>query len=136
MNLRRRRRQAELRNELHCKPNLFLSRGSQRICIELAPDEWRGFFLRQLSSPQLIRKPLGIAGELSRCFGHWSSSPLDSGCRFRPAVFASIVVGIVIAFFQALTQIQEMTLTFIPKMLAIFGMLIATGPFMGAAAHL
>ncbi len=42
-----------------------------------------------------------------------------------------MVVGIVIAFFQALTQIQEMTLTFIPKMLAVFGMLIATGPFIG-----
>lgn len=48
-----------------------------------------------------------------------------------PPVFAAMVVGIVIAFFQALTQIQEMTLTFIPKMLAIFGMLIATGPFIG-----
>ncbi len=48
-----------------------------------------------------------------------------------PPVAAAMVVGIVIAFFQALTQIQEMTLTFIPKMLAIFGMLIATGPFIG-----
>jgi flagellar biosynthetic protein FliQ len=48
-----------------------------------------------------------------------------------PPVVAAMVVGIVIAFFQALTQIQEMTLTFIPKMLAVFGMLIATGPFIG-----
>lgn len=48
-----------------------------------------------------------------------------------PPVFAAMVVGIVIAFFQALTQIQEMTLTFIPKMLAIFAMLVATGPFIG-----
>ncbi len=42
-----------------------------------------------------------------------------------------MLVGIVIAFFQALTQIQEMTLTFIPKMVTVFGMLIATGPFIG-----
>lgn len=48
-----------------------------------------------------------------------------------PPVVAAMIVGILIAFFQALTQIQEMTLTFIPKMLAIFGMLIATGPFIG-----
>ena len=48
-----------------------------------------------------------------------------------PPVLAAMVVGIIIAFFQALTQIQEMTLTFIPKMVTVFGMLIATGPFIG-----
>jgi flagellar biosynthetic protein FliQ len=48
-----------------------------------------------------------------------------------PPVLAAMLVGIVIAFFQALTQIQEMTLTFIPKMITVFGMLIATGPFIG-----
>lgn len=48
-----------------------------------------------------------------------------------PPVLAAMLVGIVIAFFQALTQIQEMTLTFIPKMVTVFGMLIATGPFIG-----
>jgi flagellar biosynthetic protein FliQ len=49
-----------------------------------------------------------------------------------PGVIAAMAVGIVIALFQALTQVQEMTLTFVPKIIAI---LIATGftaPFMGA----
>ena len=37
-----------------------------------------------------------------------------------PAVGAAMAVGVTIALFQALTQIQEMTLTFVPKMIAIF----------------
>ena len=40
-----------------------------------------------------------------------------------PAVLAAMIVGVVIAFIQALTQVQEMTLTFVPKvglMLAVF----------------
>ncbi|WP_319483278.1 flagellar biosynthesis protein FliQ [uncultured Cohaesibacter sp.] len=49
-----------------------------------------------------------------------------------PAVGAAMVVGIGIALFQALTQVQEMTLTFIPKILVIFLMLIASGTFIGA----
>ena len=36
-----------------------------------------------------------------------------------PAVLAAMVVGVVIAFIQALTQVQEMTLTFVPKILAV-----------------
>nr|WP_321454785.1 flagellar biosynthesis protein FliQ [uncultured Cohaesibacter sp.] len=48
-----------------------------------------------------------------------------------PAVGAAMVVGIAIALFQALTQVQEMTLTFIPKILVIFLMLIASGTFIG-----
>ncbi|MBU2583323.1 MAG: flagellar biosynthesis protein FliQ [Alphaproteobacteria bacterium] len=49
-----------------------------------------------------------------------------------PAVIAAIVVGVVIALLQALTQVQEMTLTFIPKIIAILFMLIVSAPFMGA----
>jgi flagellar biosynthetic protein FliQ len=49
-----------------------------------------------------------------------------------PSVIAVTVVGIVIAFFQALTQIQEMTLTFVPKILVVFAVLYVSGPFMGA----
>ncbi|WP_319532071.1 flagellar biosynthesis protein FliQ [uncultured Cohaesibacter sp.] len=49
-----------------------------------------------------------------------------------PAVGAAMIVGITIALFQALTQVQEMTLTFIPKILAIFLALIASGTFVGA----
>ncbi|MBU6318778.1 MAG: flagellar biosynthesis protein FliQ [Alphaproteobacteria bacterium] len=49
-----------------------------------------------------------------------------------PAMIAGLVVGLIIAFFQALTQIQEMTLVFVPKILAIFAALLIFLPFMGA----
>lgn len=49
-----------------------------------------------------------------------------------PAVAAAMIVGVTIALLQALTQVQEMTLTFIPKILAIFFVLIVSAPFMGA----
>jgi flagellar biosynthetic protein FliQ len=49
-----------------------------------------------------------------------------------PAVIAAMVVGIVIALLQALTQIQEMTLTFIPKILAILLVCFITAPFVGS----
>lgn len=49
-----------------------------------------------------------------------------------PAVGAAMAVGIAIALFQALTQIQEMTLTFVPKIIVIFGMIALTAPFIGA----
>jgi len=47
-----------------------------------------------------------------------------------PVMMISLGVGLVIALFQALTQIQEMTLTFVPKILAIFLSLILLFPFM------
>lgn len=49
-----------------------------------------------------------------------------------PAVLAAMIVGIGIALFQALTQVQEMTLTFIPKIVVIFVVLAFTAPFVGA----
>lgn len=49
-----------------------------------------------------------------------------------PVMMASLIVGLIVALFQALTQIQEMTLTFVPKILAIFITLLITLPFMGA----
>ena len=47
-----------------------------------------------------------------------------------PVMLIALVVGLAISLFQALTQIQEMTLTFVPKMLAIFGGLMVFLPFM------
>lgn len=47
-----------------------------------------------------------------------------------PAMLLALAVGLAIAFLQALTQIQEMTLTFVPKMLAILLSLIVLLPFM------
>jgi flagellar biosynthetic protein FliQ len=49
-----------------------------------------------------------------------------------PAVGAAMAVGIVVALTQALTQIQEMTLTFVPKIIAIFVVLGLTATFIGA----
>ncbi|GAA4228364.1 flagellar biosynthetic protein FliQ [Sagittula sp. NFXS13] len=44
-----------------------------------------------------------------------------------PIMAIALVVGLLIAFFQALTQVQEMTLTFVPKIVAIFiGLLVFT----------
>ncbi len=47
-----------------------------------------------------------------------------------PTMVLALVVGLVISLFQALTQIQEMTLTFVPKVLVIFGSLLLFMPFM------
>ena len=49
-----------------------------------------------------------------------------------PAVLAAMIMGVAIAFVQALTQVQEMTLTFVPKILAIFVTIAISAPFIGA----
>ena len=46
-----------------------------------------------------------------------------------PAMIGATIVGLIIALFQALTQIQESTLTFVPKILAILLILALTLPF-------
>lgn len=48
-----------------------------------------------------------------------------------PVVAVAMVVGVGIALIQALTQIQEITLTFVPKIVAIMLIIALTGPFMG-----
>ncbi len=52
-----------------------------------------------------------------------------------PAIGAAMAIGIVIALLQALTQVQEMTLTFIPKIIAILVICSLTAPFMGAVIY-
>jgi flagellar biosynthetic protein FliQ len=47
-----------------------------------------------------------------------------------PLLLASLVVGLVVSIFQAVTQINEATLTFIPKMLAIVVVLVVMAPWM------
>jgi flagellar biosynthetic protein FliQ len=49
-----------------------------------------------------------------------------------PMMIVGLIVGVVIALFQALTQIQEMTLVFVPKIIAIFVAMLVALPFMGA----
>ena len=47
-----------------------------------------------------------------------------------PVMVIGLVIGVIISLFQALTQIQEQTLAFIPKILSIFIVLMLTLPFM------
>ena len=53
-----------------------------------------------------------------------------------PAIGAAMVVGVVIALLQALTQVQEMTLTFVPKIVTIFLVVALTGSFIGGQFYL
>jgi flagellar biosynthetic protein FliQ len=50
-----------------------------------------------------------------------------------PTMITALVVGVVIGLLQALTQIQEATLVFVPKILAIFLVLLIALPFAGEA---
>jgi flagellar biosynthetic protein FliQ len=52
-----------------------------------------------------------------------------------PAVGAAMVVGVGIALFQALTQIQEATLTFVPKIIAVLVVLALSGSLIGAQIY-
>ena len=49
-----------------------------------------------------------------------------------PAIGAAMLIGIAIALLQALTQIQEVTLTFVPKIVVILLVLLITSSFIGA----
>lgn len=48
-----------------------------------------------------------------------------------PVMMVGLVVGLIISLLQSLTQIQEMTLTFAPKIIIMFAALIVFFPFMG-----
>ena len=50
-----------------------------------------------------------------------------------PLMLVGLAVGVAISLLQALTQIQEMTLVFVPKILAIFVAMLVALPFMGDA---
>ena len=47
-----------------------------------------------------------------------------------PLLLTALAVGLLVSIFQAATQINEMTLSFIPKLLAMFAVLIVAGPWM------
>ena len=49
-----------------------------------------------------------------------------------PVVMAAMAVGVAIALLQALTQVQEMTLTFVPKLVVVFVVFSLTASFVGA----
>ena len=47
-----------------------------------------------------------------------------------PLLLAALVTGLLVSIFQAATQINEMTLSFIPKLVVLFAMLVLAGPWM------
>lgn len=47
-----------------------------------------------------------------------------------PGLAVILIVGVVVSVFQAMTQINEMTLSFIPKAIALGGILVVLGPWM------
>ncbi len=47
-----------------------------------------------------------------------------------PLLLTALAVGLLVSVLQAATQINEMTLTFIPKLIAMFAALVITGPWM------
>ena len=46
-----------------------------------------------------------------------------------PLLLSALAVGLIVSVFQAATQINEMTLSFIPKLVAIFAALLLSGPW-------
>ena len=53
-----------------------------------------------------------------------------------PSVLAAMVLGVSVALLQALTQVQEMSLTFVPKLLVVFFVLSLTASFVGGQFYL
>jgi flagellar biosynthetic protein FliQ len=49
-----------------------------------------------------------------------------------PALLASLIVGFVVSVLQAATQIQDPTIAFVPKLVAVLLVLVASGPLLGA----
>lgn len=52
-----------------------------------------------------------------------------------PLMVVGLVVGVIVSLFQALTQIQEQTLIYVPKILAIFATMLLALPFMADTLH-
>lgn len=47
-----------------------------------------------------------------------------------PILFGTLIVGVLIGVFQVVTQLQEMTLTFVPKLIMVFVVFLLLGPWM------
>ena len=47
-----------------------------------------------------------------------------------PILIVSLVIGVVISIFQAMTQVNEVTMTFVPKILGVFAVAAVFGPWM------
>lgn len=47
-----------------------------------------------------------------------------------PMLLAALVIGLIVSVFQALTQINEVTLSFVPKIIAVFAAIAVAGPWL------
>ena len=61
-------------------------------------------------------------------YGHQAMQMLVMVCA--PVLLAALVVGLAVSLFQAVTQINEATLSFLPKLLAVLAALAIAGPWM------
>ena len=52
-----------------------------------------------------------------------------------PMMLAALSIGLIVSFIQALTQIQEMTLSFVPKIVGIFALLVVLLPYFGSVLN-
>ena len=93
----------------------------------------------EFTEEQLSQWLAGFFWPLTRIAAMLMAAPIFSirqiPVRFRmllaaPILLASLAVGLIIAMFQAATQINEMTLSFIPKLLAMLAALVISAPWM------
>ena len=87
--------------------------------------------------PGIYTKPKRISKNVIYCEYYYKTYPTETDAASRtllkvvtPILLIALFVGLIIGIFQALTQIQEMTLAFVPKILCVFIMLIVLFPFM------
>lgn len=71
-----------------------------------------------------------------RALGMLNAMLWDSLIVAGPVLIATLLVGLLISVFQVTTQLQEMTLSYVPKILVVAFLLIAIGPWMvGRLTH-
>jgi flagellar biosynthetic protein FliQ len=88
--------------------------------------QWRGWILGDKQEIEMTgAETLDVARDAI-----WTLVVVSS-----PLMLVGLVVGVVVSLFQALTQIQEQTLVFVPKILAIFVTLLLALPFMADSLH-
>jgi len=75
---------------------------------------------------QMVKQAIGSVVEAGK-----KSDAQSQAMAAGKANIVDVVTAVVISLFQALTQIQEMTLVFVPKILAIFVAMLVALPFMG-----
>jgi len=87
--------------------------------------------------PQMRRSASTIRRRMAVNAGHAPVMRPNASINTRPTVkvaapmlIAGLVVGLVISVFQAVTQIQEQTLSFIPKVVALIAIVAIAGPWM------